>query len=218
MQFAINCGIIYKSLGRDFVVSLRAHSGGNYPVRPTSEKKRMRPKAFSFLSMKEARKIRIEGDVAYVPLTKGLEAIIDAADVGLVDGFNWFAHTQTHTSYARRQIYFGSKTHTVYMHRAILGLSDGVEGDHIDGNGLNNRRSNLREANRAQNNQNRRRHKNNSSGIKGVRFHEKSGRWLAKIHFNGKSLHLGSFLSEEEASSAYSRESDRLHAEFKRQN
>jgi len=147
--------------------------------------------------MSEIRKIRIEGCVAYVPLTKGLEAVIDIGDIHLVDGFNWNAHIQTHTAYARRTATSGAKSYTVYMHRVILGLGDGSEVDHRDGNGLDNRRENLREASRSQNNQNRSRKA--SSGLSGTCFHRLSGKWEAKVQKDGKSIYLGLFSSAEQA-------------------
>lgn len=166
--------------------------------------------------MNEVRKIRIQGDVAYVPLTKGLEAIIDACDVGLVGGSNWYAHAQVHTAYARREDCSGRKRRTMYMHRVILGVKDGIEVDHIDGNGLNNRRGNLREASRSQNNQNRATYKNSTSGVKGVNFHKKSGKWHARVHANGKCFSLGLFSSANDAHAAYCKAKAELHSAFGR--
>ncbi len=88
----------------------------------------------------KVRPIRIEGDLAYVPLTKGYEAVIDAADVCLVENFNWYADTSHgHTVYARRNVNNG-KPCSIKMHRVITGCEEGLLVDHKDCNGLNNRR------------------------------------------------------------------------------
>lgn len=162
------------------------------------------------------RAIRIEGDVAYVPLTKGYEAVIDAADVPLVDGFNWCAQVQSHTVYAIRRDCSGPTPSTVRMHRAIISEIDGLEVDHRDGNGLNNRRNNLRESTKAQNQQNSRIRRNNTSGFKGVCWDKASGKWMASIKANGKRRTLGRFTTPDVAHAAYVMASRALHGEFGR--
>lgn len=93
---------------------------------------------------KKIRTIRVEGNIAYVPLTHGHEAIIDACDASLVDAFNWYARVRPHTVYAVRTTRSGMVKRDSRMHRAIMGDPDGFEVDHINGNGLDNRRDNLR--------------------------------------------------------------------------
>jgi hypothetical protein len=166
--------------------------------------------------MRKVRPIRIDGDVAYITLTKGYEAVIDAIDVPIVEGFNWYVHSQAHTSYARREDNSCGKTITVYMHRVILGIPFGSEGDHKDGNGLNNRRDNLREASRAQNNQNRGLYKSNTSGIKGVRLHKSTSKWIAQINAGGRRISLGFFSSVDDACAAYRRAQSEYHMDFSR--
>lgn len=94
------------------------------------------------------RTIRVVGDVAYVPLTQGLEAIIDATDAHLVDGHNWCAVKIGRTFYAMRSVVRNGHKRTLYLHRAILGAG---EVDHASGDGLDNRRSNLRDVTHGQN-------------------------------------------------------------------
>lgn len=84
-----------------------------------------------------------------------------------------------------------------------------IDIDHIDGNRSNNKIENLRLASRSQNNINSGPPKNNTSGIRGVYWHKKAGKFTASIGVNGKSLYLGLFSSREEALSA------RLSAEIK---
>jgi hypothetical protein len=86
--------------------------------------------------------------------------------------------------------------------------------DHIDGNPANNKIENLREATSAQNNQNRK--VTNSSGIKGVVWHKQSKKWVASICVNRRSVHLGSFLSIEEAALVANTARQSAHGDFYR--
>ena len=162
------------------------------------------------------RPIRIEGNVAYIPLTQGYEAIIDAADVALVGGFNWHANAQSHTVYAVRFEQRGGKRAMVRLHRAILGAPVGMNGDHVDGDGLNNRRSNLRLATKTENNRNARRSVRNTSGFKGVSWDKPRRKWRADIKVSGRSKHVGYFDTPKAAHAAYCEAATRLHGEFAR--
>lgn len=163
------------------------------------------------------RPIRIEGNVAFVPLTQGHEAIIDATDVHLVNGFNWLASKEGRTFYARRTQGGGNfPSLTIRLHRAILGASDGQEVDHINGNGLDNRRSNLRIVTHAENMLNARPRADNTSGFKGVSFHRATGKWQSGIRINGKRRGLGLFATPEDAHAAYCAASEALHGQFGR--
>lgn len=84
--------------------------------------------------------------------------------------------------------------------------------DHIDGDRLNNRVQNLREATSAQNNQNRK--PTGSSGIKGVVWHKQSKKWVASICVNRRSVHLGSFEKIEDAALAATKARKTLHGDF----
>lgn len=164
------------------------------------------------------RPIRIEGDVAYVSLTKGYEAVIDAADVSMVDGFCWCACENRATVYAVRSHRddFGRISH-VKMHRALMRAPQVLLVDHRDGNGLNNRRStNLRLATKSQNQWNSAVNARNKIGCKGVSFAKREGKWRAVIGVGGKLCSLGYFHSPEEAASAYRAASSTLHGEFGR--
>jgi hypothetical protein len=154
------------------------------------------------------RQIRIEGQLAYVPLTHGYEAIIDAVDVPLVNGRNWQASPQPHSVYAQGM--------GQLMHRVIAGTPEGMETDHIDGNGLNNRRANLRSVTASQNQHNKRMQKNNTSGFKGVHWHIRKRRWVARINLDNTKRHLGYFDTAEAAHAAYCVASKALHGEFGR--
>lgn len=91
------------------------------------------------------RPIRVVGTAAYVTLTHGFEAIIDAEDIDDVAQHNWFANPWGGGVYAmRRQWRPGRSPLTIMLHRAILRPRNGIVVDHINGDGLDNRRSNLR--------------------------------------------------------------------------
>jgi len=159
------------------------------------------------------RPIRIVGDVAFVPLTRGLEAVIDAEDVPLVKGKHWQAkpgRRQTHTTYA------ASGMSCLKMHRLIMPAPEGFEVDHIDGDGLNNRKSNLRIATREQNRRNVALRPDNTSGYKGVTFDKETGKWRAVIRVDGKQKKLGRFATPDQAHDAYAKASRTLHGEFGR--
>lgn len=163
------------------------------------------------MAPKALRPILIEGNLAFIPLTKGYEAIIDAEDVPLVNGRNWRALVCPRATYA-----VASGVRTAYLHRTIMGEPEGMEVDHRDGNGLNCRRENLRAASVAQNAMNRGAQSNNTSGFKGVTWHKKRKRWQAQIHLNRKQVFLGYFDDPVAAHGAYCAACVQLHGEFNR--
>ena len=162
------------------------------------------------------RKIQIVDDLALVPLSGGHIATIDAADVALVAGRNWQSRPRGLTIYAVRFDRSGSERKTIYLHRLIMGMPTGWEVDHIDCNGLNNCRSNLRLATRQGNVRNTRIRKDNKTGFKGVIVDAPSGQWRARIKTNGKLKHLGLFASAEAAHAAYCEAARELHGDFAR--
>ncbi len=162
------------------------------------------------------REIRIEGKIAYVPLTRGYEAVIDTQDVPMVGEWNWYAETRRHGVYARRDEQVGDIRLRIYLHRQILGNPNGLQIDHIDGNGLNNLRSNIREATAEQNAHNQRISPKNKSGFKGVSWNRRDAKWQSFIRAGGKHLGLGSFDTPEAAHAAYCDASERLHGRFGR--
>jgi hypothetical protein len=174
----------------------------------------------SIMAKKEIRPIRIEGNLAYVPLTRGYEAVIDAVDVPLVQEFNWCAMIDKSTVYAKRGAYDGGKHRTVLMHRVIMGDPESLDIDHRDGNGLNNRRhggdGNLRVATKAQNARNKGRRRDNASGVKGVYWHKSAGKWAAQIRMDGTVIWSERFNCKTAAAIAYAKASRVLHGEFGR--
>lgn len=168
-------------------------------------------------ALRSKRPIRIEGDVAYVPLTRGYEALIDAADVHLVSTWNWYAYQDRHTLYARRTDRSGGPSVTVPMHRHLMGSPDGLEISHRNGNGLDNRRStNLRITTHAESQRNQRIRTDSSSRLKGVHWDAARGQWCSQITLDGKTCTLGRYDTPEDAHAAYCRASAEMHGEFGR--
>lgn len=165
-----------------------------------------------------AREIQICGDVAFVPLTQGLVAIIDASDAPLAAFHNWCATINKSVTYAVRSASKDEPNHRarILLHRVIMSAPDDLLVDHINGDGLDCRRANMRLATFAENARNQRRRITNTSGFKGVSYVKESGKWQARIRFAGARENLGYFATREEASAAYVEASKRLHGEFSR--
>lgn len=102
------------------------------------------------------------------------------------------------------------------MHRQIVGLEigDPMCVDHVDENGLNNQRSNLRKCTRSENARNIKLKANNTSGYKGVSFFRRDGTWKVQIQAGGKNRHVGYFKTKEEAHKAYVEHAKKKHGEF----
>jgi hypothetical protein len=100
------------------------------------------------------------------------------------------------------------------MHRQILDAPEGVWVDHIDGDGLNNRKSNLRLCSAIENARNRRPRPNCRSRYKGISWHKRQKKWAVRIGKRGKGIHLGSFDDQIEAAVAYDRKAEKLFGEF----
>ena len=122
-----------------------------------------------------------------IELTKGQFAIVDDSDYEYLSKFKWYAKERKHTWYAARR----SGLSEVRMHRVILNVGAGIEVDHINGNGLDNRRANLRPVTKSENAQNRMPRGNSASGFKGVYLRSDGKKWQASIMVNRKQIFLG---------------------------
>lgn len=153
-----------------------------------------------------------------IQLTKGLLALVDDDVYEELSRFNWYAAASGETFYAVRHIGTGNRN-VARMHRQILGIdSPSIEVDHRDGNGLNNQRHNLRIANKTQNQHNRGRQRNNSTGFKGVTFSKRDKCWMAYIKLSGRQRHLGNFDDPRMAALAYDEAARKHFGEFARTN
>lgn len=151
------------------------------------------------------RRIRFGYCFRRIPLTRGKCAIVDPVDYYRQARYKWHTAKGTRTVYAVRQICMGKgKTRAVHMHREIIEAPAGMYVDHINQNGLDNRRANLRLADRCQNARNKpKTNRATSSKYKGVSHRPKQKKWTATIFVNGRNVHLGHFKTEIEAARAY---------------
>lgn len=127
-----------------------------------------------------------------------------------------FLGGRNHTEwYVVRREMRGGKQKTILLHRFIMGMPEGLVVDHENGDGLDNRCSNLRVGSRSQNNANQRRAKYNSvSGHKGIYWHKAAQKWCAEVVFNHKKYYLGVFKNKLDAVEAYNKKAKELHGEF----
>jgi hypothetical protein len=159
-----------------------------------------------------------DSTLVYIPLTKGLVAIVDAVDADLINR-RWHC---SNNGYARRPTTRDGKKSTITMQRVILSrvldrdLDSKELVDHINGNRLDNRRVNLRLCNSAGNTQHRKATFDNKTGYKGVT--QQRTRYVANIVAFGKHYYLGSFATAEEAARAYDAKALEVHGEFARTN
>jgi hypothetical protein len=154
-----------------------------------------------------------------IELTNGGKTLVDDEDFDELNKHKWFSHKEGNTSYAWRHEKKGVRQYgKVKMHRQILNPKITESVDHINGNGLDNRRSNIRICTVQENQMNRQKHHNYSSGFKGVSFHRKNKKWRATINRDGKQISAGCYATEEEAAIAYNKKSFELFGEFARPN
>ena len=104
------------------------------------------------------------------------------------------------------------------MHRVINDTPKILGTDHIDGNPLNNQKSNLRNATKSQNGMNRKSNRNSSSKYKGISWNKQNKKWRGEIQKNKKRYGLGYFKSEIEAARAYNKKALELFGEYARLN
>lgn len=153
-------------------------------------------------------------------LTQGENAIVDDGDYESLCCYKWRVRPGRYCLYAMRDTpRIGGRKNTVSMHREIMGLERGDLKliDHIDGDGLNNQRFNLRVCNNSQNLQSQAKRRGGSQ-YKGVSWTQREQKWRSAIKVNGRRLHLGYFDNESKAAMAYDRAAKEHFGEFARLN
>jgi len=164
-----------------------------------------------------------------IKLTQGKVALIDDEDLELVSKYKWCAKKSGNTFYAYNSAYKDGRQYSLPMHRLLMGLKkqDKLFVDHINHNGLDNRRSNIRVCNNSQNQQNRHKKQNCTSKYKGVHLHRdvyyskatkttirRNPRWVASIVIDGKKKVIGHYQTEIDAAIAYNEFAHKHHGEF----
>lgn len=153
-------------------------------------------------------------DVKEIPLTRGEVALVDDEDYDFLMQWKWQCWTSKHrrVKYAFCTGCWDGYCGSLRMHVVLMNPPEGMQVDHIDRNGLNNQRSNLRLASPRQNMWNRGKNRNNTSGYTGVTRNK--GSWVAQITINGKCVNLGRFADPVTAAHAYDEAARRHRGKF----
>jgi hypothetical protein len=139
-----------------------------------------------------------------IPLSQGLFAIVDDEDYERVSKYKWFALKDKHTFYAIRSIRKNGRQSKQKMHRLILKMRNSkILIDHINKNGIDNRKKNLRKASSLQNSHNRKIPITNTTGFRGVHWRKDIKKFASYININRKKTHLGIFPTAKLASITY---------------
>jgi len=143
-----------------------------------------------------------------------LYAVVDEADYEELSQFRWFVARGGNTFYVQRDVRRADGTWTTEkMHRRLMPDAQSV--DHVNGNGLDNRRVNLRAATNSQNMANRRGpQRNNTSGYLGVTWHKRAGKWRAQVQHKGRYYYVGLFNCPTVAALHRDKLARELHGEF----
>lgn len=158
-----------------------------------------------------------------IELTRGYKAIVDADMYDYLNQWKWHATPKPNSDkvYARRADYSAGKKTSIAMHRQIMNVIDkSILVDHINHDGLDNRKDNLRLATNSQNAANRRSNKNSSSKYLGVSMFRCTSKgklyiyWQAYIIKDGIRRNLGTYKTERDAALAYNKVAPELHKEF----
>jgi len=158
-----------------------------------------------------------------IPLTQGKFALVDDEDYDFLSKLKWNTNRKPdgtcYAVYGRRA---KTKTPHLKMHIQITKHHnthiEGMFVDHINGNGLDNRKSNLRVCTPRQNSYNAKISKNNKSGFKGVSWFRRDKKWRAYIAVGGSQIHLGYFINKTEAALAYNKAAEKYFGKFAKTN
>ena len=134
----------------------------------------------------------------------GIKFIIDPEDFEKIKDKSFFLHTGGYVASSKKQ----------YLHRILMNPPDDKMVDHINGNKLDNRKSNLRVCSNQENQMNTRKQKNNKSGFKGVYFDKQRNKFKAQIMIDGKNKNLGLFENPEDAYKKYCEFAKKFHGDF----
>lgn len=133
------------------------------------------------------------------------------------EDYEWLNEYKWHIDaygYAGAAIKINNKWVKKIMHRLLINTPNGMEIDHIDNNGLNNQKSNLRIVTHHQNIMNKSKRKNGSSIFRGVGWCKAANKWQARISLNKKEHYIGIFKNEKDAAKAYNERAIELFGEY----
>lgn len=149
-----------------------------------------------------------------IPLTQGEVALIDNRDIKIASRMHWVLDKRDNgICYASSiDTSKGKPYKKVYLHQLILGLRKGHVIDHINGNGLDCRRKNIRHCSQSENMSKAQRIKKPMSGYRGV--YSKRNKWFVTLNHMCKTIHVGTFESKEKAAHAYNKVAKYLHGKF----
>ncbi len=148
--------------------------------------------------------------IIYTSGTVKIPFEIDDTDLPLIIIHKWY-----YTKSSKRMRYLKSSSPAIYLHRLLLNPENNMDVDHIDGNTLNNKRSNLRICNRSQNIMNTKIISDNKSGHRGVYWDKKRNKWIAEIMINGHKTKLGRYENINDAINAYEEMALQNYKEYK---
>lgn len=141
--------------------------------------------------------------------------VIDAIDAPVAMHLTWYAHRERRQIYARSDVYVYGKRKALLFHRVVMGAKPGQLVDHASGDGMDNRRCNLRFATHSQNSANRRAAVSRMySDFRGVSVDKRSGKWIAQVGHGYRHINIGTFDEEVVAAAAYDIYAKALHGEF----
>lgn len=165
------------------------------------------------------RRLRYGYAFRKIGLTQGKYTVVDLEDYEQLGRYKWHASRSKYGIYAVRKFWTkegsGVKQKSVSMHQVIMGSAEGKVIDHINHNGLDNRRANLRFVTMQQNSWNKRKNRGNySSRYKGVAWSKSRKKWRTRITWNGRWIFLGYFEDEEAAAMAYDAKAKELFGDY----
>ena len=160
----------------------------------------------------------IGDNMKIIPLTKGKYATVDDEDYGWLIKYKWYALVEANTCYACTTVGGRKNKKHIRMHRLIMNAPVGMDVDHINRDGTDNRKDNLRICTRRQNIQNSRKRIGTSSQFKGVHWRPEVKKWQARIYAQDKYRSLGHYINERDAALAYNKAANEYFGEFARLN
>jgi hypothetical protein len=147
-----------------------------------------------------------------IPLSQGKFALVDDEDYEFLNQWKWCAHKNKNNVFYVERNELIPKRKIIKMHRVIMNAPIGMEVDHIDRDGLNNQKANLRLCTQTENQRNKSLYRNNSSGYRGVKANGRN--WQSEIRVNGQGIYIGTYKTKVEAAQAYDLAAKKYHKDF----